>query len=110
MRAQVTIDTLITAAGITALAVALLTAFYGLYKTVDVGLRKLHLKYLAQVIEDRMQTCEYVDNVKIYAPYEVNVLCSEGKICWKDVCMPVRCRGGGEGKTFVVRGCNLVPE
>ncbi len=93
-----------------ALAVALLTAFYGLYKTVDVGLRKLHLKYLSQVIEDRMQTCGYVDNVKVYAPYEVNVFCSAGKICWKDICMPVKCKGGGEGKVFVERNCELVPQ
>ena len=110
MKGQVTVDTLINAAVISAIVVMLLTAFYGVYRTTEAGIRRMHLKYLSSVIEDRMKICGYVDNIRIYAPYEVNVFCKEGKVCWRNICEDVSCVGGGSGKIFIVKGCKLVPE
>ncbi len=109
MRFQVTVDTLFTSAALLAVAVLLLTSFYSLYKISEQGIRKGHLKYLARVIEDRVKTCDIIDGVKIYAPYEVNLLCSQGKICWRDLCVNVKCSGGGTGKIFTVKGCRVLP-
>ena len=109
MRVQVTLDSLVTAAALLSLAVLLLTSFYKIYITVENGLRASHLKYLSRVVEDRMLSCDVVDGTRIYAPYDVNILCSKGLICWRDICTEVRCEGGGEGKTFVVRGCKILP-
>ncbi|NPA86995.1 MAG: hypothetical protein GXO00_03220 [Candidatus Diapherotrites archaeon] len=107
MRGQVTVDTLINAAVIAGLLVIVLSAFYTLYDTAERGLRLMHLKYLSTVIEDRMKACNVLDGAKVYAPYEVNLLCSEGKLCWKDLCVEVNCEGGGSGKTFILRDCSI---
>lgn len=109
MRGQITLDTLITTAGLMAVSALLLTAFYGILTLTERGIRLGHLKYLSQVIEDRMSVCNNLEGVHIYAPYDVNVLCSQGKICWRDICTTVSCRGGGEGREFVLRNCSLSP-
>ena len=109
MEAQVTVDTLIASATLLAVAVLLLSSFYGLYITAEESVRRGHLKYLSRVIEDRMEVCGVVDGAKVYAPYEVNVFCDRAELCWREVCVPVRCDGGGTGKTFVVRDCRLLP-
>ncbi len=109
MKLQVTVDTLITAGGLMAVAVVILAAFYGLYVAAERGVRKGHLEYLSRVIEDRMSMCEHVEGVKVYAPYEVNVLCGEGKVCWRDLCVDVECEGGGTGNVFVVEDCEITP-
>ncbi len=109
MRAQVSLDALVTGASVLAVSIVLISAFYGVYTAAERGVRLIHLKYLSQVIEDRMKTCNMVDGVKIYAPYTVLVDCGGGKVCYRDLCVDVSCSGGGEGKTFVVRGCRLIP-
>ena len=109
MKALVSVDTLITGAALLAISLGIITAFYGVYSTAERGIRLIHLKYLSQVIEDRLSTCHIVDGVKVYAPYEVNVFCYRGELCYKDLCVEVRCKGGGRGKIFVVRDCSLLP-
>lgn len=109
MRGQVSLDLLITWAAVSALLVILLTPFKDIFTRTEQALRRAHLSYLARVIEDRMEICPYVDNVKIYAPYVVTIDCFNGRICSNNVCVEVNCVGGGEGKEFVVEKCTLKP-
>ncbi len=109
MKGQVSLDLLITWAALSALLIILLAPMKGIFARTEEGLRRAHLSYLARVIEDRMEICPYVDNIKIYAPYEVDIDCAEGKICSHGVCVNVRCSGGGRGKNFIVKNCILTP-
>ena len=102
---MITVDYLINTAVTAFFVFAFLSIFYTTYISAEEGIRKTHLRYLSQVIEDRMKMCHVVDNIKIYAPYRVSVDCEGGSICWRDVCYPVSCSGGGEGSTFILRNC-----
>ncbi len=116
MRAQVTLETLITLTAMAAAVLAITGAYSKVWDIVSAGLSEKRLNYAVALIEDAAQGCSG-SGYEVHLPFRVGYVCTSDGVTLsiggeKKKVSGVRCGPGvseGNASSFSVLNCILRP-